>query len=91
MFDKLWLVHLATGTKRKVTSIFRNFKVMLNDFITHMNVNILPLLSYDILIGMDWLKGHKVFLNCFDKRFTCTENNGNIIKVKGIPRKVTIR
>ena len=40
---------------------------------------------------MDWLEEHKVLLNYFDKTFTCTENNGNIIKVKGIPRKVTIR
>ena len=30
-------------------------------------------------------------LNCFDKRFTCTDDNGNNIKLKGIPRKVTIR
>ena len=64
---------------------------MMNDFITHVNVNILPLGSYDLLIGMDWLEEHKVVLNCFDKTFTCTDNNGNNIKVKGIPRKVSIR
>ena len=64
---------------------------MLNDFLTHVNVNILPLGCYDLLIGMDWLEEHKVLLNCFEKTFTCTENNGNIIKVKAIPRKVTIR
>ena len=29
-------------------------------------------------------------LNYFDKTFTCIDNNGNNIKVKGIPRKVTI-
>ena len=40
---------------------------------------------------MDWLEEHKVVLNYFDKTFTCTDDNGDIIKVKGIPRKVTIR
>ena len=89
-FDKSLLVQLATGTKRKVTSIVRNCKIMLNDFLTHVNVNILPLGAYDLLIGMDWLEEHKVLLNCFDKTFTCIDNNGNNIKVKGIPRKVTI-
>ena len=64
---------------------------MLNDFLTHVNVNILPLGYYDMLIGMDWLKEHKVLLNCFDKTFTCIDNNLNSVKVKGIPRKVTIR
>ena len=56
-----------------------------------MNVNLLPLGSYDILIGMDWLEEIKVLLNCFDKTFTCIDDNGNNIKIKGIPRKVTIR
>ena len=56
-----------------------------------MNVNILPLGSYDMLIGMDWIEEHKVLINYFDKTFTCIGNNGNNIKVKGIPRKVTIR
>ena len=40
---------------------------------------------------MDWIEEHKFVLNCFNKTFTCTNNNGNNIKVKGIPRKVTIR
>ena len=64
---------------------------MLNDFFTHVNLNVLPLGSYDLLIGMDWLEEHKVFLNYFYKTFTCIDNNGNSIKVKGIPRKVTTR
>ena len=58
-FDKLWLVQLATSTKWKVTSLVRNCKLMMNDFITHVNVNIIPLGSYDFLIGMDWLEKHK--------------------------------
>ena len=77
--------------KKKVTSLVRNCKLMMNDFITHVNVNILTLGSFDLLIGMDWTEEHKVVLNCFDKTFTCTNDNGNNIKVKWIPRKVTIR
>ena len=40
---------------------------------------------------MDWIEDHKALLNYFDKTFTCIDNNGNNVKVKGIPRKVTIR
>ena len=63
----------------------------MNDFLTDVNVNIVPLGSYDLLIGMDWIEEHKVLLNCFDKTFTCIDDNGYNIQVKGIPRKVTIR
>ena len=64
---------------------------MVNNFLTDINVNIMPLGSYDLLIGMDWIEEHKVVLKFFDKTFTCTDNNVNNIRVKGIPRKVTIR
>ena len=64
---------------------------MMNDFLTHVNVNVLPLGSYELLIGMDWLEEHKVVLNCFDKTFTFIDDNGNDIKVEGVLRKVTLQ
>ena len=57
----------------------------------HVNLNVLPLGSYGMLIGMDCLEEHKVLLKNFDKIFTCIDNNGNSIKVKGISMKVTIK
>ena len=54
-FDKSWLVQLATGTKCKVTSLVKNCKLMMNDFIMHDELNIMHLGSYDLLIGLDWL------------------------------------
>ena len=44
-----------------------------------------------MLIGMDWLEQHRVVLNYFDETFTCVNNNGETINVKGVPRKTTIR
>ena len=55
-FHKAWIVQLATSTKQKVSRLIRNCKVMMNDFLTHVNVNIVLLGSYDLLIGMDWLE-----------------------------------
>ena len=40
---------------------------------------------------MDWLENHRVVLNCFEKTFTCLNEEGNIILVKGIPRKTSVR
>ena len=63
----------------------------MNQFETSVKLNVLPLGSYDMLIGMDWLEQHRVVLNCFDKTFTCVNNEGETITVIGIPRKTTIR
>ena len=40
---------------------------MMNDFLTHINVNVFHLGSHDLLIGMEWLEDHKVLLNYFEK------------------------
>ena len=63
----------------------------MDQFETSVNLNVLPLGSYDILIRMDWLEQHRVVLNNFDKTFTCVNNDGEIVNVRGIPRKTTIR
>jgi hypothetical protein len=48
-----WLVQLATGTKRKVVEAIPACQLMLGKFPTQETLNVLPLGSYDVLIGMD--------------------------------------
>ena len=68
----------------------KNGDFMMNGLKTHAGLNILPLAYYDLLIGMDQLEKHRFILNCYDKTFSCMNDKGNTIVVKGIPRKVTI-
>ena len=51
--EKSWLVHLATGTKRKVTELVKSCSVDMKGMSTKAELNILPLGSYDFLIEMD--------------------------------------
>jgi hypothetical protein len=43
----------------------------LNGLNTNAELNIIPLGSYDCLIGMDWLDQHHAVLDCYNKAFTC--------------------
>ena len=63
----------------------------MNQFETFVKLNLVPLGSYDMLIRMDWLEQHQVVLNCFDKTFIYLNNEGEMVTVRGIPRKTTIR
>ena len=58
---------------------------------TYANLNILPLGSYDILIGMDCLGAHKVKLDCYNKTFECMDGEGNPRVVRGIPKVIYVR
>ena len=53
---KSWLVQLTTGTKRKVTYFIFDCEISINGHSTKLNLNVLPLGSYDIIIYMDWLE-----------------------------------
>ena len=64
-----WLVQLATGTKRKVREVVEKFPLVMNGLVTCVDMNVLPLGSYDVLIGNDWLEAHRVKLDCYNKNF----------------------
>jgi hypothetical protein len=89
--EKSWLVKLATRTKRKVTELVKSYSVDMKGMSTKNELNILPLGSYNFLIGMDWLDQHHALLDCHNKRFTCLNEEGNQVTVQGIPRTVAVR
>ena len=55
------------------------------------DLNIIPLGSYDVLIGMDWLDAHHAVLDCQNKTYTCLYEEGNQVTIEGIPRPISLR
>ena len=80
--SKSWLVQLATGTKRKVSEVVEKCPLVMNGLVTYVDMNVLPLGSYDILLGMDWLESHRVKLDHYNKTFECMDEEGNPRVVK---------
>jgi hypothetical protein len=39
---------------------------------------------------MDWLEKHCVVLDCYNKAFTCIDEEGNLRKVQGIPKHIYV-
>jgi hypothetical protein len=54
-------------------------------------MNILPLGSYDVIIGMEWLERHKVILNFYENSLTYKDKNNTIRTIQGIRKLVSIR
>jgi hypothetical protein len=63
----------------------------MNGLNTKVDVNIIPLGSYDCLIGVDWLEKHHVGLDCYNKTITCLDEEGKQGKIQGILRAVVVR
>ena len=89
--EKPWMVQLSIGTKRKVSEIVRDYEVKLNNSPPKIVLNILPLGSYAILNGMDWLEQHHVVLDCLHKSILCIYSQGNPVKIQRIPKNIFVR
>ena len=79
------------GEKRKVTNFIINCEVQLQDHKTKINLNVLPLGSYDMIIGMDWLERNKVVLKYFSKTFTYIAEDQVLRTVRGLPKPISVR
>ena len=89
--NESWLVQLATGTKKKVREVVEKCPSVMNGLVTCVDMNVLPLGSYGVLIGMDSLEAHKVKLDCYNKTFECMDEEGNPRVVGGIPKVISVR
>lgn len=54
--EKSSLFQLTTRTKRMMNETVRSCLINMNGLNAVVDMNLIPLGSYDILIGMDWLK-----------------------------------
>ena len=88
--NKSWLVQLATGTKRKVSEVVEKCPLVMDGLVTYADPNVLPLGSYDVLIGMDWLEVHKVKIDYYHKTFKCMDE-GNPRVVRGIQKVISVK
>ena len=61
----------------------------MDGLVTFADLNVLPLGSYDVLIGMDWLEAHRAKLHCYNKTFECLDEEGNLRVVKGFPKVIS--
>jgi hypothetical protein len=63
----------------------------MGEFHTQSTLNIIPLGSYDLLIGMDWLATYKARLDYYHKTLECVSEEGRRITLQGIQKPVSVR
>ena len=71
--------------EKPISEMVKKFPLVMNGLVTCVDMNFLPLGSYDVLIGMDWLEAQRVRLDCYNKTFECLDEEENLKVVKGIP------
>ena len=85
-------MHLGIGTKKRVNHWARAFPFELNGMFTSTHLNVVPLDSYNTLLGMDWLFTHRTKVNCYENsiEFLVDDGDKRILQGNMIPTLVRI-
>ncbi|KAI3776076.1 hypothetical protein L1987_45837 [Smallanthus sonchifolius] len=67
LLEKTFTVEVANGDSLTIESIIYDCSLELNDHTFPINLVPMPLGSFDIIIGMDWLSNHHAEIICFEK------------------------
>jgi len=63
----------------------------MNGIATQKTLNIIPLGSYNMLLGMDRLTSHKDKLDCYNKTLECEDEQGEKRTLHGIHKPISVR
>ena len=77
--------------KKKINELVKGCPLDMNGMNTSVDLNIIPVSSYDVFIEMDQLDAYHLVLDWHDKSFTCLDDEGEQKIVKGIPNPISIR
>ncbi|KAI3815663.1 hypothetical protein L1987_15341 [Smallanthus sonchifolius] len=79
--EKNFTVEIANGDSLTIESIIYDCSLELNDHSFPINLVPMPLGSFDIIIGMDWLSNHHAEVICFEKCIRIPLPSGETLRV----------
>ncbi|KAI3784173.1 hypothetical protein L1987_43267 [Smallanthus sonchifolius] len=81
--EKTFTIEIANGDSLTIESIIYDCSLELNDHTFPINLIPMPLGSFDIIIGMDWLSNHHAEVICFEKCIRIPLPSGETLRVFG--------
>ncbi|KAI3686970.1 hypothetical protein L1987_80660 [Smallanthus sonchifolius] len=81
--EKTFTVEVANGDSLTIDSVIHDCSLELNDHTFPINLVPMPLGSFDIIIGMDWLSNHHAEAICFEKCIRIPLPSGETLRVFG--------
>ncbi|KAI3815647.1 hypothetical protein L1987_15324 [Smallanthus sonchifolius] len=81
--EKTFTVEVANGDSLTIDSVIHDCSLELNDHTFPINLVPIPLGSFDIIIGMDWLSNHHAEVICFEKCIRIPLPSGETLRVFG--------
>ncbi|XP_052622552.1 uncharacterized protein LOC128127871 [Lactuca sativa] len=83
ILKEIYEVEIANSQIEKTHEILENCLLTLNNYLFHVNLMPMPIGSFDIIIGMDWLSSHRAEILCHEKAIRLPLPNGEALIIYG--------
>ncbi|XP_023739513.1 uncharacterized protein LOC111887572 [Lactuca sativa] len=80
---EIYEVEIANGQTERTLEILENYLLTLKNFLFHVNFMPMPIGSFDVIIGMDWLSTHHAAILCYEKVVRLPLPNGKALIIYG--------
>ena len=78
-------VHSPLGTKVNVDLICRDCKLDISGILLIVDLQVMDMLEFDVILGMDWLTAHRVVIDCDRRRVTAYTPNEVVLCFMSCP------
>ncbi|XP_073317258.1 uncharacterized protein [Primulina huaijiensis] len=84
-YEPLYSILLPSGDKIWPSSIQKGCTVQVNEKIYFADLIIIPMVAFDVILGMDWLSSYRAVIDCVAKtmRFPTEDDDRGIFKISG--------
>jgi hypothetical protein len=82
-------VQIANGTRLICSTELHNATWYLNDYQFTSTLKVLPLSSYDMIVGLDWLQLHSPMLIHWTDKWLTVPYQGTTVKLVGLQPRST--
>ena len=71
------------GTKARIDRICRGCELEISRILLTVDVRVMDMLEFEVILGIDWLTAHRVFIDCDCMRVTAYTPDGTYVVLQG--------
>lgn len=79
------------GGRVSVDAFIPSCELNLQSLVTSVDLRVIPLGSYGVVLGMDWLSSHSAHVDCRKKTVECLDDLGRKVEIVGVQRPISLR
>ena len=71
------------GTKARIDRICRGCELEISGILLTVDVRVMDMSKFEVILGIDWLTAHRVFIDCDHMRVTAYTPDGTYVVFQG--------